>query len=88
MISMSIDPERERELWHLCSEGDIEAREELIVSYRPLVFWIAGKIHVTDQALKQDIVQEGMLALNILKNILPVFAVMIAHSKNTHAIIA
>ena len=63
VISMSIDPERERELWHLCSEGDIEAREELIVSYRPLVFWIAGKIHVTDQELKQDIVQEGMLAL-------------------------
>ncbi len=63
VISLSLDPEREKELWRLCSEGDIEAREELIVSYRPLVFWIAGKIHVTGQELKQDIIQEGMLAL-------------------------
>ncbi len=60
---MSLEPERERELWKLCADGDIEAREELIVAYRPLVFWIAGKIHVTDNELKQDIIQEGMLAL-------------------------
>ena len=56
-------PEHERELWRLCAEGDISAREELIVSYRPLVFWIAGKIHVSDSELRQDIIQEGMLAL-------------------------
>ena len=37
--------------------------EELIVAYRPLVFWIACKIHVNDTELKQDIIQEGMLAL-------------------------
>ena len=60
---MSLEPDRERTLWQLCSQGDMEAREELIVSYRPLVFWIAGKIHVTDTELKQDIIQEGMLAL-------------------------
>ena len=60
---MSLEPEREKFLWQLCSQGDIEAREELIVSYRPLVFWIAGKIHITDPELKQDIIQEGMLAL-------------------------
>lgn len=60
---MSLEPERERELWKLCVNGDIEAREELIVAYRPLVFWIAGKIHITDNELKQDIIQEGMLAL-------------------------
>ena len=60
---MSLNPEHEKNLWRLCSEGDAEAREELIVSYRPLVFWIAGKIHVTDPELKQDIIQEGMLAL-------------------------
>ena len=60
---MSLEPEREHELWKLCVEGDIEAREELIVAYRPLVFWIAGKIHITDPELKQDIIQEGMLAL-------------------------
>lgn len=60
---MSLDPERERELWHLCRLGDMDAREELIVSYRPLVYWIAGRIHVNDSEIKQDMVQEGMLAL-------------------------
>ena len=60
---MSLEPEREKNLWRLCSQGDMEAREELIVAYRPLVFWIAGKIHVNDTELKQDIIQEGMLAL-------------------------
>ena len=62
-MSFSLPPERERELWNLCAEGDMTAREELIVSYRPLVFWIAGKIHVFDAELRQDIIQEGMLAL-------------------------
>ncbi|MBQ6919161.1 MAG: sigma-70 family RNA polymerase sigma factor [Synergistaceae bacterium] len=41
----------------------MDAREELIVSYRPLVYWIAGKIHVNNSEVKQDMVQEGMLAL-------------------------
>ena len=45
------------------SSGDTAAREELIIAYRPLVFWIAGKIHITDPELKQDLIQEGMLAL-------------------------
>lgn len=56
-------PERESELWRLCREGDLQAREELIVSYRPLVWWIAGRIRTADSELKQDIIQEGMLAL-------------------------
>ena len=60
---MSLEPEHEKNLWRLCSQGDMDAREELIVAYRPLVFWIAGKVHITDMELKQDIIQEGMLAL-------------------------
>ena len=60
---MSLEPEHEKNLWRLCLAGNMEAREELIVSYRPLVFWIAGKIHVNDSELKQDMIQEGMLAL-------------------------
>lgn len=60
---MALDAEHERELWNLCSHGDTEAREELIIAYRPLVFWIAGRIHIIDTELKQDLVQEGMLAL-------------------------
>ena len=60
--SNSLAPEEERELWRLCREGDLTAREELIVAYRPLVFWIAGKLHVAP-SLRQDLIQEGMLAL-------------------------
>ena len=60
---MALSCEQERELWQLCAQGDIDAREELIIEYRPLVLWIAGKMHVYDYELKQDIIQEGMLAL-------------------------
>ena len=63
VILMALSSEREQELWRLCSEGDIDAREELIIAYRPLVFWIAGKIYINDSELKQDMIQEGMLAL-------------------------
>ena len=59
----AVNPERERELWRLFADGDMSAREELIVSYRPLVYWIAGRIRVNDTELKQDMIQEGMLAL-------------------------
>ena len=58
-----MDSTHEAELWEKCGEGDIEAREELIVSYRPLVYWIASKIHVNDREIKQDMIQEGLLAL-------------------------
>lgn len=60
-----LDPDYEKNLWNLCTHGDSNAREELIVAYRPLVFWIAGKIHVgvNNIELKQDMIQEGMLAL-------------------------
>ena len=57
-----LEPEIERELWAKCRNGDASAREELIVAYRPLVFWIAGKMHVLP-SIRQDMVQEGMLAL-------------------------
>ena len=60
--SASLSPERERALWALCRSGDANAREELIVAYRPLVFWVAGRIHAAP-SLRQDLVQEGMLAM-------------------------
>lgn len=60
---MALNSEHECELWQRCSKGDVDAREELIIAYRPLVFWIAGKIHVNDPEIKQDMIQEGMLAL-------------------------
>ena len=63
VILMALSSEEECELWQRCSQGDIEAREELIIAYRPLVLWIAGKIYVSSYELRQDMIQEGMLAL-------------------------
>ena len=52
----------EEELWHSAESGDDSAREAIIVAYRPLVFWLAGKFNV-NTSVKQDLIQEGMLAL-------------------------
>ncbi len=57
-----LDPGVEKNLWMLCVDGNEDAREKLILSYRPLVFWIARKFKVAP-GLYQDLVQEGMLAL-------------------------
>lgn len=57
-----LDPERERILWALNAEGDDQAREELILGYRSLVFWLARKLQVAPSRY-QDLVQEGTLAL-------------------------
>lgn len=57
-----MDQEKEKDLWLCCRKGSLDAREELIIAYRPLVFWLAGKLRVFP-ALRQDIIQEGMLAL-------------------------
>ncbi|GHS95941.1 flagellar biosynthesis protein FliA [Synergistales bacterium] len=54
--------ERENKLWADCKSGDLNARAELIVAYRPLVFWFAGKLKVSP-SLRQDLIQDGMLAL-------------------------
>ncbi|MCL1941721.1 MAG: sigma-70 family RNA polymerase sigma factor [Synergistaceae bacterium] len=53
---------KEKELWRRMEAGDDGAREELIVAYRPLVFWLAGKFNVPS-SVKQDLIQEGMIAL-------------------------
>ena len=58
----SMEREKENALWRLCRQGDVDAREKLIIAYRPLVFWLAGRFKVSI-SLRQDIVQEGMLAL-------------------------
>jgi RNA polymerase sporulation-specific sigma factor len=52
----------EKELWQRNSDGDDDAREAIIVAYRPLVFWLAGKFNVPT-SVRQDLIQEGMLAL-------------------------
>jgi RNA polymerase sporulation-specific sigma factor len=57
-----MDREKEADLWARCRAGDPDAREALIVAYRPLVFWLAGKLKAL-HSLKQDLIQEGMVAL-------------------------
>jgi RNA polymerase sporulation-specific sigma factor len=52
----------ESNLWQRMEAGDDDAREAIIVAYRPLVFWLAGKFNVP-ASIKQDLIQEGMLAL-------------------------
>jgi RNA polymerase sporulation-specific sigma factor len=54
--------ERDSHLWTRMAEGDEEAREEIIISNRPLVFWMARKFHVRPDVYP-DIIQEGMVAL-------------------------
>nr|WP_321499933.1 sigma-70 family RNA polymerase sigma factor [uncultured Dethiosulfovibrio sp.] len=52
----------EDRLWSEIKEGSDEARERVILSYRPMVFWIAKKFRVPGD-LYPDLVQEGMVAL-------------------------
>lgn len=54
--------EDELELWKKIRSGDEKAREEVIISYRPMVFWLASKLHVSPDS-HQDLIQEGMVAL-------------------------
>ncbi len=60
--SSRMDPERESVLWLRREEGDDQAREELILGYRSLVFWLARKLQVAPSRY-QDLVQEGTIAL-------------------------
>ena len=60
--SSRMDPERESALWLLREEGDDQARGELILGYRSLVFWLARKLQVAPSRY-QDLVQEGTIAL-------------------------
>ncbi len=43
-------------------EGSEEARERLILAYRPMVFWLAKKFRVPYNAYP-DLIQEGMIGL-------------------------
>jgi RNA polymerase sporulation-specific sigma factor len=57
-----LDFKEELELWRRCSRHDDDAREKLIISYRPMVYWLARKLQV-NYGIFQDMVQEGMVAL-------------------------
>ncbi|MGI6443203.1 MAG: sigma-70 family RNA polymerase sigma factor [Synergistaceae bacterium] len=57
-----IKEKHEADLWMACSNGDDEAREELILSYRPMVYWLAKNYKVSYSSYP-DMIQEGMLAL-------------------------
>ncbi len=53
----------EQSLWERVQQGDDEAREQLILAYRPLVFWMAKRYFHTDASRYADLIQEGMVAL-------------------------
>ena len=59
----SLSGSEESDLWKkFVEEHDDDARDALIISYRPLVFWLARKFHVRPSSY-QDLIQEGMIAL-------------------------
>ncbi|MDR3333074.1 MAG: sigma-70 family RNA polymerase sigma factor [Synergistaceae bacterium] len=58
----SLDRREERELWDLIELGDDDAREKIIMSYRPMVFWMAKKFRVPYNSYP-DLIQEGMIGL-------------------------
>ncbi len=58
----ALDPQEEAALWRRCAEGDEDARERLIMAYRPMVFWLAKKFRVPYNSYP-DLIQEGMIGL-------------------------
>lgn len=60
--SKELRDKQEMTLWMACSTGDDEAREELILLYRPMVYWLAKNYKVS-YSVYPDLIQEGMLAL-------------------------
>lgn len=52
----------ERGLWEKFAKGDEGAREELILAYRPMVYWLAKKMKV-DYSIYPDLISEGTVAL-------------------------
>ena len=60
--SPMLDPKEERCLWGKIAEGDDDAREYIILAYRPMVFWLAKKFRVPYNAYP-DLIQEGMVGL-------------------------
>lgn len=58
----SLPRQEEQALWERLSHGDEDARETLILAYRPMVFWLAKKFRVPYNAYP-DLIQEGMIGL-------------------------
>ena len=54
--------EYEAELWERCASGDEDARDNLILAYRPMVYWLAKKLRVP-YSTYPDLIQEGIIAL-------------------------
>ena len=61
-ISTDARFEEEKHLWIKCSCGDENARDELILAYRPMVYWLAKKLRVP-YSTYPDLIQEGIIAL-------------------------
>ncbi|MDR1137084.1 MAG: sigma-70 family RNA polymerase sigma factor [Synergistaceae bacterium] len=57
-----LKPMEEKELWEKKGLGDEKSREKLILTYRPLVYWLAKKFRVPYSSYP-DLIQEGMVGL-------------------------
>jgi RNA polymerase sporulation-specific sigma factor len=57
-----LDPMEEKELWEKNGLGDEKSREKLILTYRPMVYWLAKKFRVPYNSYP-DLIQEGMVGL-------------------------
>ena len=60
--SAGLDQAEESALWSRISEGDDDSRERIILTYRPMVFWLAKKFRVPYN-IYPDLIQEGMIGL-------------------------
>jgi RNA polymerase sporulation-specific sigma factor len=58
----TLDPSVESALWNRVADGDDDARERIILAYRPMVFWLAKKFRVSYNSYP-DLIQEGMIGL-------------------------
>ncbi|MFW6021993.1 MAG: sigma-70 family RNA polymerase sigma factor [Halanaerobiaceae bacterium] len=59
----TLTPEQEKKLWiKYKNEGEIDARQEIITSYQPLVYKMA-KQYSTNNNIFMDLIQEGNIGL-------------------------
>ena len=69
--SPSLSFSEEACLWEKIKSGDEDSRERMILSYRPMVFWLAKKFRVPYNCYS-DLLQEGMVGLiNAVDNFEP-----------------
>lgn len=57
-----LQPEEELHLWQMAGQGDLQAHQQLMTAYQPLVFKIAVSFQLPE-AETMELIQEGMVGL-------------------------